>query len=143
MRRISILLVASIGLAVLLASAHGAVPSGSQRITSDWQPMLASAEESWEYDANSIRRERGRVQLWLRVVYASAQSSASHQAWRAVRTHMVFDCATRRFGERESVVYADPDFRIVAFTFSNPSPELAPANPDSIGAAMLAAVCGR
>lgn len=143
MSRIKTLLLASIGLAALLADAHSAVPSGGTRIISDWQPMLASAEESWEYDANSIRRERGRVQIWLRVMYAEAQYSANRQPWWAVRAHMVFDCATRRFGERESVVYADLDFRIVAFTFSDPSPELNPASPGSIGAAMLAAVCGR
>lgn len=143
MRWLRTLLFTAATLGGLIPAAQGVVPQSTHRSSSDWQPLLASAGEVWEYDASSIRRDGPRVQLWLRVVYAEAHYRTNHPAYRAVRTLMLFDCNARSYGERESVVYADPDFRIVAFVFSRPSPTLAGTTPDTIGAAMLAAVCGR
>lgn len=142
MRWFKALLLSAISLGGLLPAAQGVVRTDNFR-HGDWQPLLFTADEAWDYDAASVRHEHGRVLLWLRVVYADAQSGNGGQPYRAVRAYMEFDCPTQRFGERESVLYADAQWRIVAQVITRPLPVLTRAAPDSVAAAMVGSVCGR
>lgn len=131
-------------LALLLATSLVA----SQAIAAEWMFVGGNSKLQTFLDVQSIRRNGSKVKVWVKWIDSDpvvAKGVYPERKYQSSKTLEIYDCSDRSTTTIQQILYAEPDGGDVvkSNSISEKSAQFEEVIPESIGEAILLAVCKR